>query len=323
LSSSTTSFGGHRWWFWLPAIMASLALHAVLIGVVWAPSLPPSLLTNLSVSSNEATADVSTPARADAASDQSAEPPPVAPNAARSNTSAPQEPPTVSVVPSLPSPQSQLVPSPTLNRSALPPHDRSSPKPRVVAKSPVTSRPESTGSPSVIASAPTEPSSGELVVSPAPPSGSSTQIDEASLAPEPPDQLAAPRSVSPRPLALPPLPPPPRPARAPYGVWRSQPPPPYPPPAPVPYTTWSPLAAITNYADQIFRGNGPNNSGGAAAGSTGASLAGSGPSLGGGAGSSAGGGKSGSSGGSGGGGPGGGGNGGGSGGGNGGGGGKN
>jgi len=230
LGSSTTSFGGHRWWFWLPAILASLALHAMLITVVWAPSLPPGLLTNLSGSSNETVADVSTPARAEAGSDPSAEPPPVAPKAARSNSSAPPEPPTGSVVPSLPSPQSQPVPSPTLNRSALQSHDRSSPKPRVVAKNPVASRPGSSGSPSDIAPAPTAPSSGELMVSPAPPSGSSDQIDEASLASEPPAQMAAPRSVSPQPLVLPPLPPPPRPARVPYAVWRSQPPPPYPPP---------------------------------------------------------------------------------------------
>jgi hypothetical protein len=234
LSSSTTSFGGHRWWFWLPAIIASLALHAVLISVVWAPSLPPDLLTNLSGSSNETAADVSTPARADAGGDQSAEPAPVAPKAARSNSSAPPEPPSVSAVRSLPSPHSQPVPSPALNRSALPRHDGSSPKPRVVAKSPVASRPESSGTPSNIAPAPAEPSLGELQVSPAPPSGSSAQIDEASLAPEPPDQMAAHRSVSPQPLVLPPLPPPPRPARVPYAIWRSQPPPPYPPPSRTP-----------------------------------------------------------------------------------------
>src|SRR5205085_5423116 len=124
------------------------------------------------------------------------------------------------VVPSLPSPSPQSqpvpappVPSPALNRSASSRHDGSSPKPRVVEKSSVASRPDSRGSPSDVALAPAEPSSDELPVAPAPPSGSSTPPDEASFAPAPHDQMAVPRYLSPQPLALPPPPPAPRPAR--------------------------------------------------------------------------------------------------------------
>ena len=195
---STTLFDGHRSWFWSLAIIASLALHAVSIGMILSPGLLLRLLANAVGDYSPAAID-STPPAVDERANQSGDLAPVMES------------------------ESQSAPSSAHSRSASRQRHASNPKPRIVGQSQTVTIWKSSRSPSNVAPAAEEPAPGEPLIPPPPPSGSSTQIDEH----EPvTDQVAGP---TPHWLMPPPLPfyvvwkP------LPHLVWRPLPPAPPPP----------------------------------------------------------------------------------------------
>jgi hypothetical protein len=175
LNNSGTSFHGHGWRFWSLAITGSLALHAAVIGIVWGPTL----LTNFRESS-EVPAGARASAPAGPGTNQSAEPSTGTPSLAQSDSIAPAEPPSVSVMPSAVTPQAQSAPPSDTNRNALRRRHASSPKPHAIGKSSVSSPPELSGSPSDVEQASAKPAPREPLVPP-----QSAQTDVLSLAPEP------------------------------------------------------------------------------------------------------------------------------------------